>query len=70
MAEFKNNKEGKTEELRVRDVLLPSQITQVSVQEHISKQKIVLKKQTVDVKVVQKELQTATIERGTLRPLP
>jgi structural maintenance of chromosome 2 len=48
MAEFKNNKEGKTDELKA----------------DISKQKSALQKHAVIVKTEQKELQTATLELG------
>ncbi|KAH9957598.1 hypothetical protein BC827DRAFT_651097 [Russula dissimulans] len=46
MDEFKNNKEGKTEELKA----------------NIQKQKAALQKQAVTVKTQQKEMQTATLE--------
>lgn len=48
MAEFKNNKEGKIDELKA----------------NISKQKGALQKHAVIVKTEQKELQTATLELG------
>lgn len=50
MAEFKDNKEGKIEQLK----------------EDISKQKGALQKHAVVVKTQQKELQTATLEHGML----
>ncbi|KAI0034810.1 condensin complex subunit SMC2 [Vararia minispora EC-137] len=50
MAEFKNNKEGKTEELRAS----------------IVKQKGVLQKQIVEVKLRHKDLQTVTLERDQI----
>lgn len=50
MDDFKNNKEGKIIELKGQ----------------ISKQKTELQKQSVVVKMQQKELQTATLELGML----
>ncbi|EMD35993.1 hypothetical protein CERSUDRAFT_156737 [Gelatoporia subvermispora B] len=50
MEEFKNNKEGKTEELKA----------------NIAKQKATLQKHNVNVKSKQKELQTATLEQEQL----
>jgi structural maintenance of chromosome 2 len=66
MDEFKNNKEGKTEELKVT-IRIPFSggvySTQPS-QANIQKQKAALQKQAVRVKTQQKEMQTATLELG------
>lgn len=69
MDEFKNNKDGKIEELKVR----PSRVlifhyVYSSLQASISKQKSALQKHSVIVKTQQKELQTATLELGVCRP--
>jgi structural maintenance of chromosome 2 len=68
MNEFKNNKEGKIDELKVRPIECPF-FTQIPhpklVQADISKQKSALQKHAVIVKTQQKELQTATLELGT-----
>ena len=68
MDEFKNNKEGKTEELKVIEFL--SQAVSMALnyglspQANILKQKAALQKQAVRVKTQQKEMQTATLELG------
>lgn len=69
MDEFKNNKEGKTGELKVRSSLLArplsSNTTGVSfTQASIQKQKAALQKQAVSLKTQQKEMQTAMLELG------
>jgi structural maintenance of chromosome 2 len=75
MDEFKNNKDGKIEELKVsrrdrilfwflsKTVILMNYIAR---QADILKQKTALQKQSVVVKTQQKELQTATLELGNL----
>ena len=66
MDEFKNNKDGKINELKVS--VLPAFLFPTSskalVQAEISKLKTTLQKQSVKVKTEQKELQTANLELG------
>ena len=78
MEEFKNNKEGKIEELKVHVYPFSRPIHQTSVilsayvpqfnrkfyQANISKQKSAIQKHAVIVKTEHKELQTATLEFG------
>ena len=68
MAEFKNNKEGKIEELKVRGPIqlffVHKWLMTISLQASISKQKASLQKHAVTVKVQQKEHHTATLELG------
>jgi hypothetical protein len=69
MDEFKNNKEGKTEELKVIVRSLSQAVSMalnngLSSQANIHKQKAALQKQAVSVKTQQKEMQTATLELG------
>jgi len=67
MDEFKNNKEGKTEELKVSIPFSrwkPITLNGFPLQASIQKQKAALQKQAVGVKTQQKEMQTATLELG------
>jgi structural maintenance of chromosome 2 len=67
MDEFKNNKEGKTEELKVSSLSLSQAVSIIldfSSQANIQKQKAALQKQAVGVKTQQKEMHTATLELG------
>ena len=68
MAEFKNNKEGKIEELKARGSVelffFHECLITISKQASISKQKASLQKHAVTVKVQQKEHHTATLELG------
>ena len=65
MDEFKNNKDGKINELKVRVYCHGHrQVLIRSPKAEISKLKSVLQKQAVKVKTHQKELQTATLELG------
>lgn len=69
MNEFKNNKEGKTEELRVGG-LLPSRFLAFHrLQTNISKKKSAIQKHNVVMKTQQKEMQTVTLELGRLLKL-
>jgi len=83
MDEFKNNKDGKIEELKVC-ASVPSDLPTFSLtlsqrkincslicfplQASIASQKSALQKHAVHVKTQQKELQTSTLELGTLVP--
>lgn len=69
MGEFKNNKEGKIEELRVCEPLLSGCFTLDCLQTNISKQKSAIQKHNVVMKTQQKEMQTVTLELGRLRIL-
>ena len=67
MDEFKNNKEGQTEELKVsnpfsRWKLIP--LNGFLLQASMQNQKAALRKQAVSVKTQQKDMQTATLELG------
>lgn len=67
MDEFKNNKDGKIEELKVLWFSLQSPVTDTLLlrrQANISKQKSAAQKQAVDVKSKQKDHQSATLELG------
>ncbi len=67
MADFKNNKEGKIDELKVRPCILivyPDANIAFSLQKEVAKQKAELQKHNVLVKAQQKEVQTASIEFG------
>lgn len=68
--EFKNNKEGKIDELKVFTLKASYScrllIRIYSVQAEIKKLKTTLQKQSVQVKTEQKELQTARLELGEL----
>ena len=64
MNEFKNNKEGKIEELRVRWSLLSIPSPSTGLQTHISKRKSAIQKHNVVMKTQQKEMQTVTLELG------
>jgi structural maintenance of chromosome 2 len=64
MNEFKNNKEGKIEELRVRGPLLSILSRSTGLQAHISKRKSAIQKHNVVMKTQQKEMQTVTLELG------
>src|ERR1700741_1418759 len=67
MDEFKNNKEGKTEELKVTQPHLPFSVMTsncIYAQANIQKQKAALQKQAVRRETQQKEIQTATLELG------
>ena len=68
MDEFKNNKDGKIEQLKVCSFLcLPHPTAselRLFFQASISKQKSALQKHSVIVKTQHKELQTATLELG------
>lgn len=66
MNEFKNNKEGKTEELRVREWLSEISSPSTCLQTNISKQKSAIQKHNVVMKTQQKEMQTVTLELGKL----
>lgn len=66
MNEFKNNKEGKIEELRVREPLPRSSLPSTCLQANISKQKSAIQKHSVVMKTQQKEMQTVTLELGKL----
>jgi structural maintenance of chromosome 2 len=66
MGEFKNNKEGKIEELKVwrlADTLINPTFN-VLLQATIKKQKAALQKESVTVKTHQKDVQTAKLELG------
>ena len=68
MADFKNNKEGKIDELKVgRDhsFALSGFLTHLSLQKQVTKQKSDLQKHTAQMKIQQKEVQTAGLELGT-----
>lgn len=72
MNEFKNNKEGKIDELKVgtNPVFVPyPQTSTGSIQKEISGKKSALQKHAVIVKTQQKEHQTATLELGVTRIL-
>ena len=64
MNEFKNNKEGKTEELRVCEPFLQNSLAIDCLQANISKQKSAIQKHNVVMKTQQKETQTAMVELG------
>lgn len=66
MKEFKNNKEGKIDELKVCSVLLLTISAEydVCVQRDIKKQKDALQKHNVVLKTHQKDAQTAQLELG------
>jgi structural maintenance of chromosome 2 len=65
MEEFKNNKEGKIEELKVSLSIFNSHPPLISLsQANISKQKAALQKHAVVLKTEHKELQTAALELG------
>lgn len=68
--EFKNNKDGKIDELKVFTLKASYScrllIRICSVQAEIKKLKTTLQKQSVQVKTEQKELQTARLELGEL----
>jgi structural maintenance of chromosome 2 len=66
MSEFKNNKEGKIEELRVNELLPSNSPTTDCSQANISKQKSAIQKHNVVMKTQQKETQTAQVELGKL----
>ena len=66
MSEFKNNKEGKIEELRVSEFLPSKFLATDCAQANISKQKSAIQKHNVVMKTQQKETQTATVELGKL----
>jgi len=67
MSEFKNNKEGKIEELRVCEPPPPRTSSPLMVlQTNISKQKSTIQKHNVVMKTQQKEMQTVTLELGKL----
>lgn len=71
MNEFKNNKEGKTEELKVSDIFLGTfLLTNRLSQREIAKKKSTLQKHAVIVKTQQKEHQTATLELGISSAIP
>jgi hypothetical protein len=69
MDEFKNNKEGKIDELKVGFMLCLIVNCRLMgsgiLKRDISKQKAALQRHAVIVKTQQKELQTATLELGT-----
>ena len=68
MDEFKNNKEGKIDELKVgRDhsFALSGFLTHLSLQKQVTKQKSDLQKHTAQLNIQQKEVQTAGLELGT-----
>jgi structural maintenance of chromosome 2 len=72
MAEFKNNKEGKIDELKVgrtANLTYPTTTLTSRVQASIAKQKAALQKQTVVLKTHQKDVQAATLELGACRGL-
>ena len=67
VGEFKNNKEGKTEELKVSIPLSEWELIPLNgfpLQAGIQKQKAPLQKQAVSVETQQKDMQTATLELG------
>jgi len=65
VVEFKDNKEGKINELKVLDFSASLRTSCLPVvQADISKQKTALQKHAVIVKTQQKELQTAALELG------
>ena len=74
MKEFKNNKEGKTDELKVGRhqscfLIITDKLS--AYQGDIQKQKAALQKHAVLVKTQQKDMQTATLELGTFyRSIP
>ena len=71
MNEFKNNKEGKTEELKVCDIFSGTfLLTHRFAQREIAKKKTTLQKHAVIVKTQQKEHQTATLELGNSSAIP
>lgn len=71
MNEFKNNKEGKTEELKVGCTLSGTfLLTYRLSQREIAKKKTALQKHAVIVKTQQKEHQTATLELGISSAIP
>lgn len=70
MNEFKNNKEGKIEELRVRGPLLSILSRSTGLQTHISKRKSAIQKHNVVMKTQQKEMQTVALELGKFHILP
>jgi len=64
---FKNNKDGKTEELKVSIPFSRWELITLNgfpLQASIQKQKAALQKQAVGLKTQQKEMQTATLELG------
>lgn len=65
--EFKNNKEGKIDELKVSTLAISYSCQILTrIQAEIKKLKTTLQKQSVQVKTEQKELQTARLELGEL----
>lgn len=67
MKEFKENKEGKTDELKVRSTCIGNSMPMTNLrQANISKQKSALQKQAVTMKLQQKEVQTAQLELGNI----
>ena len=66
MNEFKNNKEGKIEELRVRECPSETSSLPTGLQTNISRQKSAIQKHNVVMKTQQKEMQTVTLELGKL----
>ena len=66
MKEFKNNKEGKIEELRVSELFPQNFLTIDCSQANISKQKSAIQKHNVVMKTQQKETQTVMVELGKL----
>lgn len=70
MNEFKNNKEGKIEELRVSKQF-PSNVLVIDhLQTNISKQKSAIQKHNVVMKTQQKDMQTVTLELGRFQIFP
>ena len=68
MADFKNNKEGKIDELKVggdHSFAFSGFLTHLSLQKQVTKQKSDLQKHTAQMKIQQKEVQTAGLELGT-----
>jgi structural maintenance of chromosome 2 len=66
MDEFKNNREGKTEELKVKSFLaIMSRTALIGLGDFILSQNAALQKQAVSVKTQHKEMQRATLELGS-----